>query len=144
MSAGLGPWGGQEAHRARVEQVAENNARLAWSYAQVGSTGWGEMLITTPVTFAVTFLEKPIVSYGYELIGKPPVSTRFPRCHGFVTEWIYDLRGRYWIGCKVALVVETKSSNIETTAAEPNYSIQHHFTFAGVAYKSLPSTLLAD
>lgn len=143
MSAGLGPWQGQEMHRSRVEQSAENSARLAWSVARVTSTGWGEFVMPAVVEFEVTFLEQPVVSYGYALNNDVLVATRYPRSCGFVERWQTNAKG-FYTGCWIGLVVETRTTNIDTLAAEPNYTLDHHFTFTGVAYKDLPQTLLMD
>lgn len=137
------PFEALEQHRGRVEQIAENSARLAFSYAAFDSLGWGEFQVPTVVTFDVTFIERPYVSYAYSVDGDTLVKGRFPRAQGFVYKWRLDTKG-FYTGCWVGFTVETQSPFIDTDKDDPGYSLDHHFTFAGNAYKDLPSYLLDE
>lgn len=140
---GLGPFEAMEHRRQRIQQVDENSARLAKAFAMYDSTGWGEFTVPTVFDFGLTFVEEPSVSYGYALDGDTLVDTRFPRCWGGVYKWKLDIKG-FYTGAWVFFIVETQSSFIDTGEADPNYDINHYFTFEGVAYKDLPAYLLDD
>lgn len=135
------PFEALENRRQRIQQVAENSARLASSYATFTSTGWGEFRQTTVTRFNLTFITKPIIAYSYEIDGDALVDTRFPRSHGFVYKWQQDSRD-YYTGCWVAFVVDTRNPYITTAELDPNYDLVHHFTFTGIALKDLPAYLL--
>jgi hypothetical protein len=94
--------------------------------------------------FDLTFAERPFVSYGYVVIRNalPDVDellidTRFPRAWGGVAEWKQNSRGFYQ-GAWCFTVVESQSPFILAEYDEPNYVIQHHFTFMGLGIKDLP------
>ena len=132
-----------ERRRQQVQQVNENSARLAQAFAMYDSTGWGEFTVQAVFDFGLTFVEEPVVAYCYALDGDTLVDTRFPRAWGGVYKWKLDSKG-FYTGAWVFFVVETRSSFIETSAAEPGYEINHYFTFTGIAYKDLPTYLFDE
>jgi hypothetical protein len=131
-----------DAQNSMREALRENSGRLAFAYGMVETIGWGEVEIATCIDFEVSFIEQPIVSYGFSLDGDELVDTRFPRCSGGVTRWRQNGNDHY-VGAWVFVTVDTKSPYISTTENEPNYTIDHSFTFSGIALKSV-SPYLAD
>lgn len=129
--------GALEQHRGRVEQVRENSARIAQSFATYTTTGVGEFEIEEPHTFGCTFSEQPIVAYGSSLNGEQLVPGQFPRIFGSVREWITDTRG-FYIGAYVFFVID-----VPDAALAPEYVVDHDLTFTAVALKDLPAYLLA-
>lgn len=137
----INPWLSMEGHRSRLRQHQENTARLAQSFAEYSTSGWGETRIQTITEFNCTFIERPHVSYGYSVDGDTLVDTRFPRCWGGVYRWKTNPRGHY-TGAWVFIVAETMSYQLNTDKEEPGYDLSHYFTFTGVAMKDLPEYLL--
>jgi hypothetical protein len=137
----MDPFIALERRRSRISQDQENTARLAQSFARYTTTGWGEFKDASVINFDCTFIAEPFVVHGYSTNGDLLVPTRYPRAWGFVHKWKQDNRG-YYTGCWVATVVETQSPFIATTVADPGYSLDHCFTFTGIALKDLPTHLL--
>lgn len=135
-----GPWQSFEQQRWTVEQHKENRARYASAYCRFNSTGWGEIAFPKCFEFGLTFTERPYVSYACSLDGDQLVDTRFPRSQGGVYKWKQDSRG-FYTGAWCYAVVETQSPYIPTTEAEPKYSLEHDYTFNGLAFKALPDYL---
>ena len=128
------------------EAQDENGARLAWSYAKVSSTGWGEFRIPDMVRFSVSFVEEPFLTYGNYVDSNVLVDTRFPHALGGVYRWntVVAADGSLrWTGAWVYLVVETRGVQVTSVVpTDPNYQMEHHFTFAGIAIKDVPVQLL--
>lgn len=133
-----GPWFDQERHRSWLNQQAENSGRLAQAYAKFSTTGWGETAFENGFTFELSFIEPPVVAYGFEIDGDTLVDTRFPRCSGGVYKFRTNSKG-FYTGAWCMVTVDTKSPFITTTEDEPNYTIYHWFTFTGIAIKDLGS-----
>lgn len=123
--------GALESHRAKLEQVWENTARQAWSYASLTTTGVGEIQHPTVVRFDCTFIEQPKVAHGFSLDGDTLVDGSFPTVSAGVWKWWQDKRG-FYLGAYVFFVVTGVAS----------YAIQHDFTFSGIAIKDLPEYLM--
>lgn len=126
-------------------QVSENSARgaLAWGTAQ--TSGSGELLIEDPIIFDVTFIEQPIVMYGFAIDDDEKlIEGRFPRVSGGVYRWIRDERD-FYVGAHVYVTVATadpilaaQSTNVPADfATDPGYDLTHSFTFSGVAMKEI-------
>jgi hypothetical protein len=127
-------------------QTAENSSRLAFAWGTFTSTGWGELAYPEPVDFGLTFVEEPIVAYGFALVGGDKlVDNRFPRAQGGVYEWRIDGRG-FYIGAHVFACVETVSALITAPYGDPdpNYELKHHFTFSGIALKDIGADRFRD
>lgn len=122
-----------EAHRGRLEQVRENSARQAQSFATLTTHGSGETQHATVVPFDCTFIEEPFVAYGFSLDGDTLVDGFFPTSSGGVWKWQQDRRG-FYLGAWVFFVVNGSST----------YDLQHSFTFSGIAIKDLPDYLMDD
>jgi hypothetical protein len=137
------PWKTIEDRRGLVGAIAENSARLAQAYQIFDTTGWGELAFPEPFMFGLTFVEKPIVSYSYEVDDEvtPLVSTRFPRAQGGVYRFLRDPKN-FYIGAYCFACVETQSVLMSVTSDDPNYTLHHHFTFTGNALKDVPAYLL--
>ena len=120
------------------EQVRENTARLSNTHGFYSSHGWGEFRILDPTMFDVTFVEEPVVAYGFAIDGDALVPKRFPRAFGGVSSWLYDEKG-FYIGANVFLIVDTLSpvELIDVPTEDPNYDINHYFTFSGIAIKDV-------
>lgn len=99
---------GLQGQRAREEQVQENSARLAQTYATFTTTGDGDHTLPDPCLFGCTFTEQPIVSYGYSMDGDQlqDDTAPLPRCSGFIRKWVQDAR-KHYIGAYVCFVVNT-------------------------------------
>ena len=141
-----------EQRRAHIEQTRENSARLARAYATHRTTGWGEILVDTPVQFGCTFLKPPAVTSGMVLISSQtgneaePVTNRFPRVNAGVWKWQQDVHD-YYTGAYLFFVVETVGFQMTGgyfpyTSSDPGYVIDHHLLFEGVSYKDFNVALL--
>lgn len=124
-------------------QVAENSARGAWAWGTAHSKGWGEILIEDPIEFGITFVQEPVVAYGFALDDEDQlVDGRFPRCNGGVVRWMRNAQD-FYIGAWAFVTVSTadpllaaQSLDVPTDfALNPNYDITHSFTFSGLAIK---------
>ena len=124
-------------------QNAENAARLAIVRVMFDSAGWGEFQAPEIFDFGIRFLEEPCVAYGCAIDGDALVPLRYPRCTGGVYRWATDIKG-YYTGAWCFFVVDTLSpANIANVPTEdPNYDINHYFTFSGVALKQLNDDFL--
>ena len=125
-----------EDRAARRTAQAENSTRYAWVQATVHTKGWGEMRYSDRISFGITYLTQPMVTYGFAIDDDDLLDTRFPRSCGFVSRWDQD-KNNYYVGCYVAFIIETTSPNIPTVELDPNYDIDHFFTFSGTAMKTL-------
>lgn len=144
--------------RAGESTQRENSARLAKSYAHWTTKGTGEFMVPTVFRFDVTFVQKPIFTYGAELIyPDDPVPGKYPRTHAGVYEW---LRGNppgnvdgdndddpnddlmYYTGAWVYFVVDIIGGGLTYKPPQPSYGICHHMAFEGIAIKDLPAHLL--
>jgi len=139
-----------EARRAEVNRHGENSPRLAQAWATFRTVGWGEKAFNNCYEFDLTFAERPFVSYGNVVItnrlqdvDEVLIDTRFPRCWGGVYQWKQNAHG-FYTGAWCYTVVESASPFIATTYEEPEYVIQHHFTFAGIGIKDLPDYRLDE
>lgn len=133
-----------DARRQYSDQVQENSARLAQSFATYDTTGQGSKAFDKKCKFGVTFIEKPIVAYCAELdldvlgdlqnvdAGEMPV---LPICTGFVCEWDTDERG-YYTGCWVAVRVYFPYEDL--IDIKMKVEVTHNFTFSAVALKDVP------
>lgn len=146
MSAFDNPWLDMEARRSELNRHGENTARWAFAAATYRSDGWGEFAFPDCHDFDLTFGERPYVSYGYSVINNTLtvdgvddvlVDTRFPRAWGGICQWKQNSRG-FYTGAWAFVVVESASPFIVAEYDEPNYRIQHHFTFMGLGIKDLP------
>jgi hypothetical protein len=137
------PFVALEMRRRRVSQDQENSARLAQTFAFYTTTGWGEFKDPEVINFDCTFIHEPYIAHGYSTNGDKLVLTRYPRAWGFVFQWKQDNRG-YYVGAWVATVVETQAFDIPTTELDPGYSIDHSFTFTGIAIKDLQVELMEN
>lgn len=133
----------QERRREEVARHRENRARLAQSFAVFVTNGQGTNQYEERLPFALTFIEKPVVSYGSacdiedlaDLLGTDPDLTPLPLSSGHVVEWDQDERG-FYTGCWVAVRVSFPSIDmVDPTALT---SVEHHFTFSAIAMKDIP------
>lgn len=115
-------------------QTNENSARLAYAWGVSTSTGVGDLSHEDAVEFGITFLEKPMFSYGCVLVGRTDweddeggADVAMPTSTGFVYDWRIDGRG-FYTGALVGVTV---------LAGDTAVSLEHHFTFMGVAIKDL-------
>lgn len=120
-----------EQRRGYIEQLRQNTSRLAQSYNFVETVGVGQIRLPTVVNFHCTFVQKPVVGYGYT-VESDLIEGDFPASVGGVYAWQQDARG-FYLGCYVFAVV---------TATSDTTTIQHDFTFTGIAMKDLPQYLL--
>lgn len=139
------PWTEVNRRENTRVQNSENSSRLAYSFGEFQTTGWGETVFTTRIDFGLAYIYKPTMSYGYDCSAREAslTASRFPRAGGFVTRWDIDTRG-FYRGCWVGCWVEDKSPNITAVLPDPNYSLNHYFTFLGVAMKDIPAGLEPD
>lgn len=133
-----------DARRQYADQIKENSARLAQAFATFDTTGQGSKEFDKRCKFAVTFIEKPIVSYCSELDvdvladmqnvdpGEQPI---LPIATGFVTNWDTDDRG-YYVGCWVAVRVYFPVEDLVDITMK--VELTHNFTFSAVALKDVP------
>ena len=141
-------FGALEARRGVLERTRENSARLARSYGTHVTTGWGEMVVNTPILFGCTFLAAPAVTAGLVVDSSgtggdddadgPLVAGRFPRVQAGVWRWVTDINGHY-TGAYVFFVVETvgyqMTGGVMPATSDPGYHLTHHLLFEGISYK---------
>lgn len=139
-----GPIQALEQRRVDTVRNAENSSREAMSYKLFSTQGWGEVKSAEAFSFDVVFTDRPAALYGSYVIGGDAaiVSGRFPRCSGFVYQWVQDTQGHY-TGAFVAATVDnvasyTATAAVTATDAGPGYVVEHYFLFVGAAYKALP------
>lgn len=131
-----------EQRRGQLDAIRENTARLATAQMTFATHGWGEFKLPEVAYFGVTFIERPLVSYGVSVDGDALVPTRFPRVTAGVYKWLQDVKG-FYTGAWVFFVVDTQSLFIPTTVTtDPGYDLIHDFQFTGIAAKILPAHLL--
>lgn len=138
-----------ERRRAEVERTKENSARTASVSARYRTTGQGSVEFDTRITFGLTFVRKPIMTYGseidlddlddrldndYNLNGTPPM----PLCSGFVTDWETNPRG-FFTGAFVGVRVYYPPEDL--IPAGFTVEVLHHFNFTTVAMKDVPLDL---
>lgn len=123
-------WDGFLEREGWRDQTAENSARQAYAWGTARSTGAGALSYREIIDFGVLFVDKPMFSYGCELLSVehlddtgavPPVSS------GFVYRWERTARG-FYSGAYVLVVV----------SADNDTELEHHFSFTGVAAKDIP------
>lgn len=136
------PWQNIRAHGARVQQANENGARHASSYTMIDSNGSGELLHPEVVEFDCTFIQEPIVAHGWALDGDELVKGSYPRVSAGVFRWRTNRRGHY-TGAWLFFTVDVPGDLVDPETGNAfGYSINHYFTFSGVAMKDLPDHLL--
>lgn len=141
------PWLDQQRQREWVNQHAENSGRLAQAWGVFDSKGWGEKAFKRCFNFDLSFIEPPVVAYGFELDGDTLIDTRFPRCSGGVYRYKTNSRG-FYTGAWCFVTVSTQDyyvplSGEPEAAKDPKYDISHWFTFTGIALKDLGSDVTA-
>jgi hypothetical protein len=120
----------------------ENSSRLAHSFGEFETVGWGEFAFSDSVVFESPYLYRPSVSYGWSLKSDDDAeelrTSRYPRASGGVLRWDIDHRGLYR-GAWCAVTVEDRSALIAPTDPDPDptYNIIHDFTFLGIMSKDL-------
>jgi len=139
-----------EYRRQEADRHRENSARLAQAVAVFVSTGQGTTQYAKRINFGLTFIEKPVITYGSQvdmddledLIGTDTESdaddTPLPVCTGFVTQWDRDERG-FYTGCWIAARVYYPDTDYVSGDVMP--VIEHHFMFSAVAIKDIPTEM---
>ena len=122
-----------EQQRQYYDQVSENSARLARAAVSYLSSGSGEVALTTPVQFGVTFLEAPSVATGVVFETGAPVYGKFPNCCAGVWKWERSQAG-YYVGAYLFFVVDSGGQA---------YNLRHQLVFEGEAIKLLSAEALA-
>lgn len=120
-----------EQRRGYVEQLRQNTSRLAQSYNSVTTQGNGMLRLPTIMRFHCTFIEQPVVSYGF-VLKSPLLEKDYPTSSGGVYTFQVDKRG-FYLGAYCYVVVNSVDDYPE---------IHHDFTFTGIAMKDLPEHLL--
>lgn len=140
----MNTWEELEGRREYLKRNAENETRSAYAYARYRTTGWGETTFDGCFEFGLTFIEEPFVNYGMALSDDGPdldgKATRYPRAWGGVYRWKKNTNG-FYTGAWMFTIVETQSYYIPTALTDPNYIIDHSFTFYGKATKYMPDYL---
>lgn len=110
----------------RRSQVADSVADFSMVTGTVKLSGTGQGY--TDISFPVTFIEKPTVSFGYEL-EQGYQSTYVPTCNTVVNDWmVADLKsGSFrFNGCSLGFLVFAEDDTVSYL----------HFTFTGVAFRN--------
>lgn len=140
-----------EQRREEIERHAENSPRLAQAYAEMETEGQGSFEFEERVDFGLTFIEKPIPSYGLEFdidewanqlegtYGEIDKMVPLPLTSGYVSAWDIDDRG-FYIGCWLAVRVHLPLDEWELSP-ELMPVVQHFFTFTAIAMKDVPIDL---
>jgi hypothetical protein len=129
----------QEDRRAALARIADNTARHAVVTGRFTTRGsLGEMVNPTPFDFGIAFTAAPAVSYGYHVDGDTLMASHYPRCWGGTCEWRRDPSTGLYTGAQAFVVIETISVAYLAFDSPPDYEIEHHFTFNGIAVKFAP------
>lgn len=123
-----------DARRQYLDAVRENGSRLATCFVTYTSTNWGNVTLPDVLYFTTTFVERPSVAYGSSVDGDTVSTGNYPIATGGVARWHRDGNG-FYIGAWLWLVVESAQGNA--------FTVVHDLTFTGVAYKTIPQSLLA-
>lgn len=110
----------------RTSQVSETVVDYTTVTGTVMLTGRGQGIVD--INFPITFVEKPNVSFGYEL-EQGYQSELVPSCAGVVNSWVMDSTKSDSIrisGCSLGCVV----------SAAPGTVSYLHFNFYGKAYRN--------
>jgi hypothetical protein len=117
---------------------------LAHAFGGFSTSGFGEFDLDVRVDFPLPYQGQPSMSYGFSIVSGLDTlrSTRYPICSGFVREWDIDAQG-FYTGCWVSVVVLTRNPFLAPTDPdpEPEYLLQHDYTFLGVATKTVAPDL---
>lgn len=132
--------------RGQVEITQENRARLSQAYGSVISTGQGTFQFEDPIDFGITFIERPFVSDSHvidlealaDVLNVDPDLVPIPHSTGTVSHWDQD-ENDFYIGAWVTVKVSFDLSDLVDFSLSP--VIEHHFTFHGIAMKSIPVDL---
>lgn len=112
-------------------QVNENSARVARAYATQPVTNTGALIMDKAFLFDVTFVERPIFTYGSEYRGDlSTVDFVVMTCSATVYDWVQDDRD-FYIGAYVGLRVD--SDVVFTGTAVTDF----HLEWKGMAYKDV-------
>jgi hypothetical protein len=122
-------------------QTRENSARLAWAWDTFETTGTGSTASDRAINFGLAFTQKPMFSYGYELLNRVDfeddddlVEVLYPASTGFVYLWKQNAAGLY-VGAYVGMTVFDGPGG--GVLIDPDIQIEHHFTFCGIAMKDV-------
>lgn len=134
-----------EMERARN---AENKGRRAGVFAKYDTTGQGVVEFDQRLSFDLTYVQEPFVSYGCKIdtdalrdvlnLGSDDALPAMPLATGYVTDWDQDRNGNY-IGCWVAVTVYYPPA-LPTSA---QIAMEHFFSFDAVALKDIPFNVTA-
>lgn len=141
MYAEPDPWGSVSGYYEDERRQHENAARLATVLVQVDSESAGEIKHDEVLPFNCAFLEKPGIAWGMEIDSDDLVDGYFPRVTAGVHGWQTNAKGHY-LGAYVYFTVDLPEGYDPDEV--PSTSIQHTFTFSGIATKRLPDYLLDD
>lgn len=146
----------QHAHDTdRQERIrhAENSGRTATSSLTFETTGVGSVILPVPLEFDATFLEKPSVTMGLELMRLADRSLyEFPHATSGVYRWVRDENDHYtgayvWarVSCDPLLDANGQVLNQESVDLNPpNPRLRHHLVVAATAYKKLPGDVSSE
>jgi hypothetical protein len=155
--------------RVELERHRENSSRTAEAEGHFRSTGLGSIEFETRIDFGVTFVTKPVVSYGSEIDvdeledvlqpladddsiladhlfpNGPNGAPMFPLVSGFVTDWDQDHKDFYtgaWCGVRVYYppVIQYGEGFGVLEVIAP-VVVTHHFRFSAVGMKDVPTAL---
>lgn len=95
-----------EARRGDVDRIEGIQAKHVRILGQVPIDGAGE--VTFPVRFPVRFIEKPLMTSGWDMDGESDAITgNYPTVSIGTIDWEYqdfdDDYGQYWVGALVAV-----------------------------------------
>lgn len=124
-------FGQSEERRQWIDQVGENSARLARVGLYVESTGAGEVLMTQPIEFGISFTEVPHFTSGYEL-KSGVVAGKFPSASAFVYGWLFNADHTLCTGVYLGFVIDDAEGNLP-------HRIAHHLRFEAEAIKMMPA-----
>lgn len=119
-----------EERRSWIDQVSENSARLARVGLYVESTGSGEVLMTAPVEFGISFTEVPHFTSGFEL-KSGVVAGHYPIASAFAYGWLFNADHSLCTGVYLGFVVDDADGNLP-------HRIAHHLRFEAEAIKMMP------
>lgn len=131
----------QAAIQDRIAAVGGRNAR---SLHTIRTTGEGRVRSPIKVDFAVTFVEKPHFTTGFEMVSGFPDFEDLPQGSVGVAQWIKDRRG-FYVGAHCFASISIVSSGLREVRRTGGYVLLHHLCFEALAMRDVSyDALLSD
>lgn len=134
------------AFQRQTDNHHNNAGRTGRSRHKLTTGGAGELRLTLPLTFQLTFLDEPLFTTGVTLAGGNLASGAFPLVSAGVWRWWRDGRGYYvgaflWLSVGFAPTHVQNDLNLTQATAQARalqgLKLQHHLCFEGTAIRDV-------